>query len=86
MASMEFSRVGVMGGGLMGSGIAEVSAHAGLDVIVVDIDEPAVEAARGRVLRSLGQAVQRGKLSDDARDRDRGADRVHVESRGPRRV
>jgi 3-hydroxybutyryl-CoA dehydrogenase len=61
-------RVGVIGCGLMGSGIAEVSARAGLDVVVLEADEPAVQAGRARVDASLAQAVRRGKLSEEARD------------------
>jgi 3-hydroxybutyryl-CoA dehydrogenase len=51
----------------MGSGIAEVSARAGLDVVVVEADELAVEAGRARVEASLGQAVRRGKLPEEGR-------------------
>jgi 3-hydroxybutyryl-CoA dehydrogenase len=64
----EVARVGVVGCGLMGSGIAEVSARAGLDVVVVEADERAVEAARARIESSLGQAVRRGKLPEGGRD------------------
>ena len=42
-------RVGVVGCGLMGSGIAEVCARAGLDVLVREVDEAAAEAGRGRL-------------------------------------
>ena len=64
----EVARVGVVGCGLMGSGIAEVSARAGLDVVVVEADERAVDAGRARVESSLGQAVRRGKLPEGGRD------------------
>jgi 3-hydroxybutyryl-CoA dehydrogenase len=63
----EITRVGVVGCGLMGSGIAEVSARAGLDVVVVEADEQAVDAGRARVEASLAQAVRRGKLTEDVR-------------------
>lgn len=56
-------RVGVVGCGLMGSGIAEVAALAGADVVVVESDASAAEAGCDRVSRSLNQAVARGKLS-----------------------
>jgi 3-hydroxybutyryl-CoA dehydrogenase len=56
-------RVGVVGCGLMGSGIAEVSARAGLDVVVREIDDEALAAGRARIETSLGRAVKRGKLS-----------------------
>jgi 3-hydroxybutyryl-CoA dehydrogenase len=63
---MSIERVAVIGGGLMGSGIAEVSAAAGLDVIVREIDTRALEAAHGRIETSLDRAVRRGKIDDQA--------------------
>ncbi|HEX6422844.1 MAG TPA: 3-hydroxybutyryl-CoA dehydrogenase [Acidimicrobiales bacterium] len=65
--SREVTRVGVVGCGLMGSGIAEVSARAGLDVVVVEADEPAMQVGRSRIEASLDQAVRRGKLPDAGR-------------------
>jgi 3-hydroxybutyryl-CoA dehydrogenase len=59
---MAIERVGVIGGGLMGSGIAEVCAKAGCDVIVHEIDAHAAEAALGRIATSLDRAIERGKL------------------------
>ncbi len=58
-------RVGVVGCGLMGSGIAEISARAGLDVVVREIDADAVAAGQARIQTSLDRARRRGKLSDD---------------------
>ncbi len=62
------NRVGVVGGGQMGGGIAQVCAKAGLDVVVTEIDADLAAAARGRVEKSLGRAVERGKLSEEDRD------------------
>jgi 3-hydroxybutyryl-CoA dehydrogenase len=59
---MSIEKVAVLGGGLMGSGIAESVARADLSVVVRDIDEAAFEAARGRIEASLGHAVERGKV------------------------
>lgn len=64
----EISRIGVVGSGLMGSGIAEVCARAGLDVLVNEVDEAAVESGRQRVTSSLARGVRSGKLSEEARD------------------
>jgi 3-hydroxybutyryl-CoA dehydrogenase len=61
-------RVGVVGCGLMGSGIAEVCARAGLDVVVHEIDQAAAEAGRGRLVKSLDRGLNAGKLSEQARD------------------
>ncbi|GAA3673739.1 3-hydroxybutyryl-CoA dehydrogenase [Nocardioides ginsengisoli] len=60
--SSSIERVGVVGGGLMGSGIAEVCARAGKDVIVVESSTAAVEAARTRLEGSLRKAESRGKI------------------------
>jgi 3-hydroxybutyryl-CoA dehydrogenase len=55
-------RIGVVGGGLMGSGIAEVCARAGRDVLVVEADAPAAEAAAARIEKSVRRAAERGKI------------------------
>jgi len=49
----------------MGSGIAEVSAKAGLDVVVREVDEHALAAGRARIEKSIGRAAERGKLSPE---------------------
>jgi 3-hydroxybutyryl-CoA dehydrogenase len=54
--------VGVVGAGLMGSGIVEVCARAGLRVTFVEASHELIAAGRGRVERSVGRAVERGKL------------------------
>jgi 3-hydroxybutyryl-CoA dehydrogenase len=61
-------RVGVVGGGLMGSGIAEVCARADLDVTVVEADAERAERAQTAIARSLERAVRAGKLEGDERD------------------
>jgi 3-hydroxybutyryl-CoA dehydrogenase len=61
-------RVGVVGGGQMGAGIAEVCARGGVDVVVHEIDEALAAAARARVEASLGRALERGKLTAEERD------------------
>jgi 3-hydroxybutyryl-CoA dehydrogenase len=59
-------RVGVVGGGLMGSGIAEVSARSGQDVVVVESTDAAARAARGRLERSLQRAEEKGRIDSAA--------------------
>ncbi|RFC75124.1 3-hydroxybutyryl-CoA dehydrogenase [Streptomyces sp. AcE210] len=56
-------RVGVIGGGQMGAGIAEVRARAGLDTIVCEADAAAATGARDRIISSLEKAAQKGKLT-----------------------
>ena len=58
------SKVGVVGLGTMGAGIAEVFARNGLAVVAVEVDEAALERGRGHVDGSTGRAVARGKLSE----------------------
>ncbi|WIV56075.1 3-hydroxybutyryl-CoA dehydrogenase [Amycolatopsis nalaikhensis] len=64
MAAME--RVGVVGCGQMGAGIAEVCARAGLDVVVVESNPAAAEAGRRRLETSLARAEKKGKIPDAA--------------------
>jgi 3-hydroxybutyryl-CoA dehydrogenase len=59
-------RVGVVGGGIMGAGIAEVCARTGIDVLLVEVDSAAAERAAQRVRASLERAVSRGKLDAEA--------------------
>ncbi len=65
---MGIQRVGVIGCGLMGSGIAEVCARAGLDVMVREVDAAAAEAGRQRLVTSLDRGVTAGKLTETERD------------------
>src|SRR5688572_18396612 len=58
----------------MGSGIAEVSARAGLDVVVTEVSEDALKAGRERIEKSLARAVRNGKLSEE--DRAAALDRI----------
>lgn len=61
-----FSRVGVVGLGTMGAGIAEVLARGGLAVVGVEVNREALERGRGHLERSTGRAVKRGRLTADA--------------------
>lgn len=62
-AEVTFERVGVVGCGLMGSGIAEVSARAGLGVVVVETDEAAALHGYERIAASLKRAESKGKIA-----------------------
>ncbi len=62
-------RVGVVGCGLMGSGIAEVCARAGLDVTVCESTQAAADAGMARITKSLDRAVRSGKLQPSDKER-----------------
>jgi len=59
--------VGIVGGGIMGAGIAEVTARSGCDVVLREVNEAAVEGAQARLQASLDRAVRNGKLPQDER-------------------
>src|SRR3954471_357388 len=61
-------RIGVVGGGLMGSGIAEVCARSGVDVTVLEADEERASRSRDSIERSLDRGVRAGKLEESGRD------------------
>jgi 3-hydroxybutyryl-CoA dehydrogenase len=65
---VSIERVGVIGAGQMGSGIAEVSAKAGADVLVYEPTDELVAAGRSRLTQSLERAAAKGKLSEADRD------------------
>ncbi len=67
-------RIGVVGGGLMGSGIAEVCARSGVDVTVVETDDERSERSRAAIGKSMDRGVRSGKVSQE--DRDAAMDRL----------
>ncbi|HEX2196485.1 MAG TPA: 3-hydroxybutyryl-CoA dehydrogenase [Actinomycetota bacterium] len=66
--SVQIRKVGVVGCGTMGSGICEVCARGGYDVVFTEISEEAVAAGRERIARSIGRGVERGKMDQAAAD------------------
>jgi 3-hydroxybutyryl-CoA dehydrogenase len=65
---MTIRRVGVLGCGLMGSGIAQAAAAAGFTTVARDVAEPLLERGRAGILKSLGKLVEKGKLESKSRD------------------
>ena len=65
---MAINRIGVVGAGTMGNGIAQVFAQAGFDVRLVDAAAPALERAQATIEKSLAKLVEKQKLSSSDRD------------------
>ncbi|MBV9774062.1 MAG: 3-hydroxybutyryl-CoA dehydrogenase [Gemmatimonadetes bacterium] len=65
---MKIKRVGVLGCGLMGSGIAQICAQAGYDTIVREVSNELCERGIGGIGKQLGKAVEKGKLAAEDRD------------------
>jgi 3-hydroxybutyryl-CoA dehydrogenase len=65
---MEIKKIGVIGCGLMGSGIAETCARNGYAVIVREVDTPTLNAGEGRIRKSMETGVSRGKLTQEQFD------------------
>ncbi len=64
---MSLKTVGVVGAGSMGNGIAQVSAQAGYDVIMSDVDEKFVQNAMKNIDKFLSRSVEKGKMTADAK-------------------
>ena len=62
----EIRRVAVLGAGTMGHGIAQVAALAGMDVVMRDVDQAALEKGMHGIRRSLDKAIEKGKSTPDA--------------------
>lgn len=68
MAAAEVKTLGVIGGGQMGQGIAQIAAQAGIAVTIVDAAKDFAEAAVGKLRKQLDRLVEKGKLDGAARD------------------
>ena len=66
---MEIRTVGVLGCGLMGSGIAQVAAGAGYKTIVREVNDTALQAGLGRIKKFLADGVAKGKVTEDAQNK-----------------
>lgn len=64
----DIKKVGVLGCGLMGSGIAQVAAQAGYETIVREVEQPMIDRGFGGIQKSLGRFVEKGTLSAEQRD------------------
>ena len=64
----DIKQVGVLGAGLMGHGIAQVTAQAGYDVVVREVDQEHVDAGLGRIEKQLARAVEKGRAEQSDAD------------------
>ncbi len=64
----ELKKVGVLGGGLMGSGIAQIAAQAGLDTVVREVSDAVGSRSRGSIERTLNKGIERSKVTAEGRD------------------
>src|SRR5688500_10587661 len=69
---MDVNKVGVLGAGLMGHGIAQVSAQAGYEVVLREVDDAALEKGIGKIEKQLSRAVEKGKMEQSDADSVRG--------------
>src|SRR5512135_1647094 len=67
-AMSDIKKVGVLGCGLMGSGIAQVAAAAGYETRVRDVAQPILDKAKAGIEKSLAKFVEKGKLAPGDRD------------------
>lgn len=65
---MEIRKIGVIGAGQMGAGIAQVAAQAGYDVVLRDLEAAFLERGLNTIRRSLGKLLEKGKLDQSAHD------------------
>ncbi|MEA2387405.1 MAG: 3-hydroxybutyryl-CoA dehydrogenase [Thermoleophilaceae bacterium] len=72
---MEISKVGVLGAGLMGHGIAQIAAQAGWDVVLREVDQGRLDKGIGRIEKQLGRAVEKEKMTQE--DADGVLGRIH---------
>ena len=73
---MDIKKIGVIGAGTMGNGIAQVFAQSGYEVRLIDAVQPALDRARGTIEKSLGKFVEKGKMK--AEDRDAALGRLSI--------
>jgi 3-hydroxybutyryl-CoA dehydrogenase len=69
---MAISKVGVVGCGLMGHGISQISAQAGWDVVVREVDQAALDKGMGKIEKQLARGVEKGRVEQSDADAVRG--------------
>ena len=75
-STVAIGRIGVIGAGQMGGGIAQSCAQSGFEVVLADVDSTRIEAAMQAIERGLDRSIARNRLSDD--DKRRALERIHT--------
>ena len=73
---MDIKKVGVVGCGLMGHGIAQVSAQSGYDVVVREVSQEKLDSGLGKINKQLARAVEKGRMEQS--DADAVVGRIHA--------
>ncbi|TRZ69690.1 MAG: 3-hydroxyacyl-CoA dehydrogenase [Rhodocyclaceae bacterium] len=68
VASQKFSKIGILGAGMMGAGIAHATAAAGIDVVLIDATREGAEKGKGYAQKLLTRQVERGRMQQGAAD------------------
>ena len=63
-----FTKIGVLGAGMMGAGIALVAAQAGIEVVLIDRDQPSADKGKGYSEKAFGKLIAKGLLTQDKAD------------------
>jgi 3-hydroxybutyryl-CoA dehydrogenase len=77
--AQQIGKVGVLGAGLMGHGIAQVAAQAGYEVVMREVDEPTLAKGTAKIDKQLARAVEKGKSSQEDADAVKGRIRGTVD-------
>lgn len=65
---MVIKKIGILGAGTMGNGIAQIAAQAGYEVVMRDIEDKFVEAGMNRIKKNLDRSVEKGRISADEKE------------------
>ncbi len=84
--AQQIEKVGVLGAGLMGHGIAQVAAQTGYEVVLREVDEQTLAKGLGKIEKQLARAVEKGKSSQEDADAVRGRIQGTVALPRPRRL
>jgi 3-hydroxybutyryl-CoA dehydrogenase len=64
----EIRKVGVLGGGLMGSGIAQIAAMTGFETVVREVSDPVIDKSKSGIEKVLAKGIEKGKVTAEQRD------------------